>query len=217
MRYKLALISIPLFTLTQFSNAQAPSPEEVQQGIKECKTVSIDVMREACLAAADQFLKTGAQSENEGSVAAAPIPQASIQNSQTDIDLARAALAQERAEIEQARAELEAQSETRSENERLGLLARLGLARNVETQEDDKDLAATITIERVTYNRQKIHTFYTSDGDILRQDTNSLQMRLPDKFPATARLERRVLGSKWLAFEDRPKRFYKVKVLEPSR
>lgn len=180
------------------ANAQTPGRDDVLKGIEQCGAISVDFMRAACLDAGNRFL--------EGDTAAITSP--------VDAEAERAALAQERAEIDKARAELDAKAQTQSANERLGLLTRLGLARN--TEQDDENLAAIITIERVTYNRKKIHRFFTSDGDIIIQDARSLSMRLPDTFPATATLEKRSLGSKWLTFTDIPNRTYRVKIIDPS-
>lgn len=211
------LITTMLLPIT-FVTAQTVTREEVLASIDECRVISVDFMRAACLEAANRFLQENPELAQvmpaptlSGSDAATP-PIAQDPTPVTTADLAteRAALVRERAEIEEARAALEAQSRSQSENERLGLLARLGLARNAE--KDDEKIAATITIDRVTYNRNKIHTFYTSDGDVILQDPDSLRMRLPDDFPATATLERRTLGSKWLTFTDNPGRSYKVKV-----
>jgi len=223
------LIRPTLITIFALSGALAfgqtsdtPKREDILKGIEECRNLSIDFMRTACLDAANQFLATNASTpQAPDSTATAPSntnaaplasPQPDVSNS-ADIEATRAALAKERAQIEQDRAALQQQAQARSENERLGLLTRLGLARNTENTAEQ--LAATITIERVTYNRNKIHTFYTSDGDIIRQDPNALRMRLPDSFPATATLERRTLGSKWLTFTDKPKRSYRVQILTP--
>lgn len=206
---------LSLFLLPKAHSQTTPTLEDIQKSVEACKAVTVDVMRQACLEAASQFL------ENQNSAPSAiapppkpPSPGTSLQSPEAEIQTARAALAKERAEIEQARAELDAKAQTRSANERLGLLSRLGLARNVE--QDDENLAATITIERVTYNRKKIHRFYTSDGDIIVQDARSLRMRLPDTFPATATLEKRTLGSKWLTFTDIPGRTYRVKIIDQA-
>lgn len=211
-------------TLAVFSgtpaSAQEPSRSDVLQGIEECRAISIAFMRDACLDAANDFLQrndeTPAQSISTPEIALVPPATEPLENERADIELARAALAKERTEIEQARAVLaeqaQAQNEVRAENERLGLFARLGLVG--DGNKADEKIAVSLTIDRATRNRQNIYTFYTSDGDAIRQDRDALRMRLPKDFPATATLERRVFGSKWLTFSDRPGRSYKVKVLE---
>jgi hypothetical protein len=201
------------------ANAQAPGRDDVLKSIEQCRAISVDFMRAACLDAGNRFLADDTAIITSAPSAIAPpptppSPSTSLQSPEAEVQTARAALAKERAEIEQARAELDAKVQTQSANERLGLLSRLGLARNVE--QDDENLAATITIERVTYNRKKIHRFYTSDGDIIVQDARSLRMRLPDTFPATATLEKRTLGSKWLTFTDIPGRTYRVKIIDQA-
>jgi len=209
--FQIALIttSVLLGNLASAQTPQTPNREDVLKGIEECASLSVEFMRAACLEAANQFLET-----NTPPAQTLPSPSQAQTNDLAEIETARAALEKERAQIEQDRAALAAQTQVRSENERLGLLARLGLARNAEVK--DEQISATITIERVTYNRQNIHTFYTSDGDIIRQDPRALRMRLPENFPATATLERRTFGSKWLTFTDNPERTYKVNILTPK-
>lgn len=213
-----------LAPMAMAQEAVPPSRADVIASIEECRAISVAFMRQACLEAANQFL----QARPEISDAAPALPAIStppptapdaLNLAETrDIESQLAAIATERAALEKARAELESTAQqsqqARTENERLGLLTRLGLARNVENTEEK--IAATITIERATYNRQKIYTFYTSEGDILRQNRESLSMRLPKSLPATATLDRRTFGSKWLTFTDIPDRSYKVKILTPK-
>ena len=220
MRILLFLVATLAISSGTPASAQEPSRSDVLQGIEECRAISIEFMRDACLDAANDFLQrndeTPAPSISTPEIAPVPLATEAQENEKADIELARAALAKERTEIEQARAVLEeqaqAQNEIRAENERLGLLARLGLV-GAGDKADEK-IAVNLTIERATHNRQNIYTFYTSEGDVIRQDRDTLRMRLPKDFPATATLERRIFGSKWLTFSDRPGRSYKVKVLQ---
>ena len=210
----LTLSGLTLVMIGSDANAQTPSRDQVLQGIEECKEISVDFMRTACLQAAEQFL---ANTTSEPERPSEPAIVAEAPEQATDgIAAERAALAKERAEIEQARAALEAENGKRSENERRGVLARLGLARNKQEKNKEK-IAATITIDRITYNKKKIHRFYTSDGDILLEDVDNLRMRLPSSLPATATFEQRFLGSKWITFTEHPKRSYKVKIITPQK
>ena len=221
MRILLFLVSAPALLAGTLASAQeGPSRSDVLEGIKDCQAVSIEFMRDACIDAANEFLKRNQEVVSPNGFApdvptASPATE-SLEDERGDIELARAALAKERTEIEQARAVLEeeaqAQDKIRAENERLGLFARLGLTG--DSKKTDEKIAVSLTIERATRNRQNIYTFYTSDGDTIRQDRDTLRMRLPEEFPATATLERRIFGSKWLTFSDRPGRSYKVKVLQ---
>jgi len=210
--------------------AMADEQSDVLQAILACRAISEDTSRLACMDAASAPLDPTPDEPLAPApvVPTPPVPTPPVTTppatpvppltppapviAQADLEAERAALAKERSEIEQARAALEAQTQTQSENERLGVLARLGLARNAERK--DERIAATITINRAIPNRRKLYTFYTSDGDLIRQDPNSRRMRLPDSLPATATIESRVLGSKWLTFTDKPGRSYKVKILD---
>lgn len=199
------------------ASAQTDSKEDVLAAIETCRGISILEVRQACMNAADTVLKrldqsaTGPQSPQPPIRAeTSPAPRA-IQQAELDLEAERAALAKERAELEEERAALEAKSDDASENERLGMLARLGLARNAENK--NEEISATLTITRAKSNRQRLYTLWTSDGDVLVQQSGGRSLRLPDTLPATATLERRTFGSKWITFTENPKRSYKVKVL----
>lgn len=191
--------------------AQTASRQDVVDSMEECRTISVAFMRDACLTAADAFLASNDD-----------LPETSTQVSLDDstaselseLAAARAALEQERAALDETRAALEASENELAAGQRRGNLDKLGLA---QSEQDDEQVAAGITIERITYNPQNIHSFHTSDGDVLVQYANSLRLRLPTSLPATARLERRLLGSKWLIFDEHPGRAYKVKVISGGR
>lgn len=194
MRLLLAtVIYIHFFLIGQAVAQTTQSRLDILKGLEECNRVSVDVMREACLAAGDQILQTPV-----GKVTSAPEdPYVAPPTSNRHKDL-------------------ETQDSSQSETERLGILKSLGLGRNaLGADGTEEKLAAYIIIERVTYNKDKIHTFYTRDGDVIKQDKGALRMRLPDAFPATATLERRLSGSKWLTFTDIPGRSYKIKIVTP--
>lgn len=203
MRHISAAIIILAFTTPL--PALADEQNDVLKAILACRTISDDTARLACMDAAS------AAAIKSAPVASAPHspqpPQA-----QVSLEAERAALAKERAELEQQRAALEAKDKTAAENERNGLLARLGLG---DASQQDEKIATTITINRAVKNRQSVYTLYTSDGDIIQQEVNSRRMRLPDNLPATATIELRTLGSKWLTFTEKPSRSYKVKIIQP--
>lgn len=199
-----------LIALAMFGSPATPqSREDVLKGIEECSSLSVEFMRTACLDAANRFLEETPPLNSE--TPPAPIPTETV-----NIEARRAALAKERAEIEQARAALEKQRSEQSENERRGVLARLGLARNAN-DDSNENLSASVTIERITFNKEKIHRFYTTDGDILLEDANNRRMVLPSSLPATAIVKSGFLGSKWLSFAEHPKRSYKIKVITPTK
>ena len=203
------LISI-IFAVTAFAShtATAQSVEDIERGIEECKAISVEQLRSACLQAGEQFLQSQKLEANQNT-ASEPTPPA-IQANTTALEAERVALAKERAELDAARAALETKSAEAAENERLGVLARLGLARNVKSS--DKKVAATLTIDRVKANGYKRYILYTSDGDVLVQDTASKRMNLPESFPATATLRSGLFGSKWISFTEFPDQSYKVDV-----
>lgn len=187
--------------------AQTETRQDVLDSMEECRAISVSFMRDACLQAADAFLA----GLDEQTTTAQPDSVATPSTLElAEIEAARAALEQERAELEKSRAALEASEADRAEEQRRGVLARLGLA---QEGSDNEELAATITIQRITVNSSGIHTFHTSEGDRLVQFRTGRRMRAPSSLPATARLERRVLGSKWIVFDEHPSRSYKVKVI----
>ena len=121
----------------------------------------------------------------------------------------RAALEAEREEIERKRtelAELEKESNTAG-RERRSFVSALSPFSNERPPAE-----TSITVVKITKNKQNVHKFFTSDGDVLIQADTSRNLRPPSSLPAEAIVHRTTLGAKWIAFAERPKRRLKVKL-----
>lgn len=112
----------------------------------------------------------------------------------------REALARERAALEAARIENERATE---ENTRRLSYSLFG--------NNPKEIV--VTIERITRNQERIHRFYTSDGEVVKQSDKGQFFRPPSSLPAQATIRRSASGSKWIVFDEHPKRRLKVKVV----
>ena len=188
--------------------AQTETRQDVLDSMEECRAISVAFMREACLQAADTFL---AGLDEQVATAQQPAPVATSSELElAEIEAARAALEQERAALEKSRAALAAGEAKQADAERRATLDKLGLE---QADRDDEQVAATITIVRIAPSSQKKDTFFTSDGDRLVRFPTGWSLRAPTSLPATARLERRFLGSTWLTFDEHPSRAYKVRVI----
>ena len=188
--------------------AQTETRQDVLDSMEECRAISVAFMREACLQAADAFL---AGLDEQVATAQQPAPVATPSELElAEIEAARAALEQERAALEKSRAALAAGEAKQADAERRATLDKLGLE---QADRDDEEVAARIMIVRIVPSSQKKDTFYTSDGDILVRFPTGRDLRAPTSLPATARLERRAFGSKWLTFDEQPSRSYKIKVI----
>ena len=105
-----------------------------------------------------------------------------------------------------------AQSEPVPETEEREKRRRFGLARRSERESvDDEELVVTVT--GIGTSGEGFDQFRLSDGSLLVRFSGGYAFREPSGLPATARLERRFLGSKWLTFDEFPGRSYKVRVL----
>ena len=204
MRFHFLILGILPFIAAPVQ-AQTESRQDVLDSMEECRAISVAFMRDACLQAADAFLAGTDEQE-----ATSQQPAATSGRELAEVEAIRAELEKERAELEESRAALKASEIDRAEDQRRGILARLGLGQEAS---DDERLAVSLTIERITVNSNKIHTFYTSEGDRLVQTRVGRNLLAPSSLPATARLEQRVIGSKWLVFDEHPSRSYKVKVV----
>lgn len=190
--------------------AQSVSREAIDEAAQTCRTIGVEAIRAACLQAAEDLLAP-AQPSNNADTSETPedISTAATAAELQQLANARASLEEERLAFEQAQAAAAAaEAEADTETERRGLLARLGLG----SENDTEELAATLTIERITVNRNGKHRFYTSEGDVLLETPAGRRLKLPRTLPATATLERRSFGGKWLIFEENPKRGIKVSI-----
>ena len=89
---------------------------------------------------------------------------------------------------------------------------RFGLAGRSERESvNDEELVVSVT--RIGTSGEGFDQFRLSDGSLLVRFSGGYSLRKPSGLPATARLERRFLGSKWLTFDEFPGRSYKVRVL----
>lgn len=127
------------------------------------------------------------------------------------LEAERAALEVERAAIETRRAELE-----REEAEALANAPRRFSAPATPFSRNPPPAETPVTIVKITVNKQRVHKFFTSDGDVLIQEDTSRNLIPPSSLPAGAIIHRTALGAKWIAFDERPKRRLKVK-LPPLR
>ncbi len=126
------------------------------------------------------------------------------------LETERAALEAERAAIEAKRIELaEKEAEADAKTPR-----RFSLRTPFSSERLPPE--TPVTIVKITVNDQRVHKFYTSDGDLLIQSDTTRNLIPPSSLPAEAIVHRTTLGAKWLAFNERPKRRLKVK-LPPVR
>jgi len=199
MRY-FPMFAATLAVLLAPAPAQADDRDEALAAIKACQEISVDTVRLACFDKATISLDTTttvAQQPSLTDQTAQPLTSSSL-------EAERIALRKEREELAKARANLEKNAQ-RATEERLDI--------QPFTLRTARGEAIEVSIERITYNRTtRLHTFYTSDGDIVRQYNARDSFRPPSKLPASATVKRSRVGSRWISFAEYPDRSLKVQV-----
>ena len=86
-------------------------------------------------------------------------------------------------------------------------------ARVLRPDDESDDEIYAITVVRITRNKTGRIFFYTDSGEIWRQ-TQVVDVRPPKSLPAAAVVQRSLIGSPSLSFDDVPNRSYKVRRIE---
>ncbi len=189
--------------------------EDVLAALEACQKIQLDPVRDACLSAAQALLAElkPPPADTETGLEA--------QNTQ-DIDAQRAALEADRAKLDEdrqafakARSQYEAEKETATKSESETVKQETSGASLLSSLTPRAHQDVKIEIIKITLNkRTKLHTFHTSEGVMLRQADDSRRFRAPSGLPASATLDYRIMGSKWLIFDEHPDRSLKVSILE---
>jgi|GEM_PF-6624454 len=221
MRHFLVVATTSL-CLSFSAHAQTDERQEALAAVEACRAIANKTVSAACLSAATDLLNS--LPDTPAAPEAAPItpstPQAlsedtlEAERNRLEIERAaleaeRAALSQQRAVLAEAAAEEERKKEIREARIREGgLLARLDASFDYEQNGEPIE----ITITKITIDNRKNRHFHTSEGDILTEQHTGSKRSAPRDLPAAAVLGTSTLGAKWIAFNSRPNRRFKVKV-----
>jgi len=199
MRFLIMCFVAGLF-LGGAAQAQEPSRQAVTESMEACKTIDVEFMRRACLEAAEDFLKRAPDEE-----AVALVPETNV----TDVaDPVLEAVGSVSDDTVSDSADIAGTADAEEAVKR----RRFGLIPRAEQSESGRESLA-VSVTNITTNRQGYGRFRLSDGSLLVQFPSGYSVRDPASLPASARLERRLFGSKWLIFDEYPNRGYKVRVI----
>ena len=171
--------------------------------VTECRSISDDAARLACLDAAalavSLALNTGSSTASTAPVVTAPAPP-------SEPEWARAPEPKQ-APVQQAATEA---PQPKAEQENVPIWARV--FRSDEPKEKADNVYA-VTITRITRNNAGRHFFHTSEGQVWRQ-TVADKVRAPKSLPVDAVIQQKVLGSPALSFADDTPGSYTVRRVE---
>ena len=203
---------VALFSLIFVGVSQHASADELKDAAtkaSQCRTISDDTARLACLDAAALALSLALESPSFDAPAIPEPLQEPVAEAPKEPEWAKAPEPRQKPKKQAAVAAPAPEADAEAEKEKnVPIWARVFLP-----SEDEEENIYAVTVTRITRNNAGRHFFHTNEGQVWRQ-TVAGKVRPPKSLPAEAKIEQKIMGSPGLSFVGGPTGEYTVRRIE---